>query len=114
MFVVPLQPPPLALPPGPSLVDWTPLEQAVAAELAYYRQIDLVAATADDEAAWQCYQAVRDVARSLANGPFGPRLSFTRFVLERHSYSLHRYMAYHLSLTVWACWFAQRGILAPF
>lgn len=114
MLVVPTQPSPPAPPPGPSLLDWTPLEQAVGAELTYYRQIDLVAATAGDEVAWQHYQAVRDVVCPLANGPFGPRLSLTRFVLERHGYSLHRYMAYHLSPTAWTYWFAQRGILTPF
>jgi len=88
------------------------MEQAVGAEMGYYRQTDLFAVTAEDLASWQRSEQVWATAGSTLDN-YRP-YSFTRHLLERHGYSLHRYMAKHLSPVAWACWFAQGGILAPF
>lgn len=87
-------------------------EQALEAEMGYYRQIDLFAVTAEDRASWQRSEQVWGTVGS-ALGNYRP-YSFTRYLLERHGYSLHRYMAEHLNPAAWACWFAQGSIIAPF
>ena len=92
------------------------LEQATNAELAYYQQSGLFEDTTQDLTTWQQDQAVHELLRPLV-GEVPPRhlpMSYARHVLERHGYSLHRYMARHLSPAAWDCWFKQGGILAPF
>jgi len=94
----------------------TLLEQATNAELAYYQQIKLFDATPADLSTWQQHQELYALLGPLEGpGPaqYTPR-SYARHVLERHGYSLHRYMARHLSPPAWDYWYAQGGIIAPF
>lgn len=92
----------------------TLLEQVIAAEMAYGQQFTMLTVTLEDEAAWQQAQRIHHVLLPVANELPRWCLPFARFVLERHNYSLHHYMARRLSLEAWACWFAQGGILMPF
>lgn len=88
------------------------MEQALGAEMGYYRQTELFAITPEDLASWQ---RIRQLWAILENAPDNCwPYSFARHLLERHGYSLHRYMAEHLSPAAWACWFAQGSIIAPF
>ncbi|WP_208309529.1 hypothetical protein [Hymenobacter defluvii] len=94
----------------------TLLEQATNAELAYYQQIELFDATPTDLRTWQQDQelyALLGPLEGAVSEQYTPR-SYARHVLERHGYSLHRYMARHLSPTAWDYWYARGGILAPF
>ncbi|MGI4874564.1 MAG: hypothetical protein ACRYFX_25700 [Janthinobacterium lividum] len=90
----------------PSLL--TVAEQVVAAELAYYHQQAECAPTAADQATWQHRQAADELL------PLPAPVTFGRHVLERHGYSLHRFMATHLSPGAWRYWLGQRGLLIPF
>lgn len=94
----------------------TLLEQATNAELAYYQQAELVVATVEDLTTWQHDQEMYAVLRPLVGEVPTHYLpaSYARHVLERHGYSLHRYMARQLSPCAWDCWFAQGSLLAPF
>lgn len=83
-------------------------EQVVAAELAYYHQGAGCAPTAADQTTWHRQQVVGQ----LLPGP--EPITFERHVLERHGYSLHCFMATHLSCTAWRYWLGQRGLLIPF
>lgn len=91
----------------PSLL--TVAEQVVAAELAYYHQRVEGAPTAADQATWQHRQAAEELLL-----PLPAPVTFGRHVLERHGYSLHRFMATHLSPGAWRYWLGQRGLLIPF
>lgn len=90
------------------------LEQAIAVEIVYARQLDLQPITSADEAAWHQAQTVYQLVHPMTRASLSWCGPFTRFVLERHGYSLHRYMARQLSPEAWSCWFAQGGILMPF
>lgn len=86
----------------------TVAEQVVAAELAYYQHGAGCPPTTADQTTWRRQQAVH----LLLTLP--EPVTFRRYVLERHGYSLHRYMATHLSPAAWRYWFAQGGLLIPF
>jgi hypothetical protein len=94
----------------------TLLEQALAAELSYYRQSEQISATIEDWATWEQGERLRVVVEELTgkmSASYQPE-AFAHHLLERHGYSLHRYMAQQLSPEAWACWFAQGGLLSPF
>lgn len=83
-------------------------EQVVAAELAYYHQEAHCQLTLADQTTWQSQQVVSQLLAL-------PELvTFSRHALERHGYSLHRFMATHLCAAAWHYWFAQGGLLIPF
>ncbi|MGI4742682.1 MAG: hypothetical protein ACRYG7_46580 [Janthinobacterium lividum] len=83
-------------------------EQVVAAELAYYHQEARCQLTLADQTTWQSQQVVSQL---LA---LPEPVTFSRHVLERHGYSLHRFMATHLCAAAWHYWFTQGGLLIPF
>lgn len=83
-------------------------EQVVAAELAYYHQEASCRLTVANQTTWQRQHAVSQLLTLPEPATFG------RHVLERHGYSLHRYLAVHLSPAAWHYWFAQGGLLIPF
>ena len=92
----------------------TLVEQAVAAESAYYQQGELCFPTGADWTSWQRKQACYEVA--YPTRPFPGHLDsslYARHLLERHSYSLHHYMAYHLGAEAWARWFNQTDFVDP-
>ncbi|GAB3637940.1 hypothetical protein GCM10027422_35300 [Hymenobacter arcticus] len=86
----------------------TVAEQVVTAELAYYQQGASCLLTVADQTTWQSQQAAYQLLTMPAPVTFG------RFVLERHGYSLHHFMATHLDPAAWHYWFAQGGLLIPF
>ena len=80
-------------------------EQVHTAEQAYYEQFTCQPTPTD----WSTWQH-RARVRQLLHHP--ERLLFSRHVLERHGYSLHRYMATHLSPEAWAHWFTHSSLFA--
>jgi hypothetical protein len=91
-------------------------EQVLAAELAYSRQSEQFSATAEDWATWEAGEGVRALLETRAGKLpmwYQPE-SFAHHLLKRRGYSLHRYMAKHLSLAAWAYWCEQGSLLAPF
>ncbi|GAB3244830.1 hypothetical protein GCM10027346_42850 [Hymenobacter seoulensis] len=79
-------------------------EQVVVVELAYWRQYAYCHPCQEDVRTWQRRQGLF----KLLDRPLGE--SFERHVLERNGFSLHRFMAIHLSPEAWAYWFAQGGV----
>jgi len=92
-------------------------EQVLAAELDYSRQSEQFSATAEDWATWEAGEGVRAFletqAEQLSLWWYQPE-SFAHQLLKRRGYSLHRYMAKHLSVAAWVCWSEQGSFLAPF
>ena len=101
--------PPDFKPPLPVL---TLAEQVVAAELAYYRQLEQCVVTEADLRAWNHKQAPPQALQGPLAGWASP--AFARHILERHRYSLHAYMARQLSVEAWAYWFLHGGLVASF
>jgi hypothetical protein len=101
MLLPVLNPPPR---PAPTLA-----EQVVAAELAYYRQLEQEVVTAVDLTTWHHKQALLPTKQAA---PVGYAFhAFARHVLERRHQSLHHYMARHLSVEAWVYWFRHRGLV---
>lgn len=97
-------------PPHPPAL--TLAEQVVAAELAYYRQLEQCAVTQTDLTTWHRKQAIRQLLQLPVEWP--TPAAFARHVLERHKQSLHAHMARQLSPEAWDYWFLQGGVLASF
>jgi hypothetical protein len=88
-------------------------ELVLAAELRYYRQRAALDPTPADEHAWHREQALR-AWRHPDRTPLPPgSLECQRFLLERHGYSLHQFMARHLSPDAWEYWLHTGGLLHP-
>lgn len=102
------------LPPDckPPLLVLTLAEQVVAAELAYYRQVEQCTVTEADLAAWDRRQLLHQTLQVPVESQASA--AFARHVLERHHYSLHTYMARQLRVEAWTHWFLQGGLVTPF
>ncbi|MGI4736168.1 MAG: hypothetical protein ACRYG7_13410 [Janthinobacterium lividum] len=87
-------------------------EQVVAAELAYYRQLEQCVVTEADLTTWHAKQALYQTLQRPVEGYAS--VTFARHVLERHQHSLHAYMVHQLSVEAWLHWFLAGGLLAPF
>jgi len=95
-----------------SLPVLTLAEQVVAAELAYYRQLEQCVVMEADLRAWNHKQALNQALQVPLEDWASP--AFTRHVLERHHRSLHNYMARHLNAEAWRHWFLHGGLVASF
>lgn len=86
----------------------TLLEQALAAEMAYYGQLAAHDFTRAEAAAWQAHVVRHQAAYGYDSFPVHEDSSLlARYVLELRGFSLHHYMARHLSVEAWDGWVTQ-------
>ena len=90
-------------------------EQVLAAEVGYCQQCDTTHPTQGDEDMWKRKQDLLITLYPLTGVAPPPFYSpeFKRYLLERHGYSLHKYMAANLNKDAWNCWYLAGALIHP-
>ncbi|UOQ74110.1 hypothetical protein [Hymenobacter cellulosilyticus] len=82
-------------------------EEIVAAEIAYFRQVDLCPLRSEEQLSRNELPEYAPIQAFATNCP----LAIARTILERNGYSLHHYMARHLTPEAWSIWRAGSLLL---